>query len=260
MIEQERANKNDTFGFYTQQIKVIQEKPFKKLAFLGLAWGIGMGLSLGVVYGGFHSYNLSSQNEHIAFMAQQQQITQTNLDKQKENLQNVVARKMDLVNQIKAITPDQFSHFMNYVDKQQNLYDTRVNLVREGLIQAQVQDRAHSLDGLTESQKLSDLLSIYKSNYDQQILNMQKVYKNSANANSAKNIDIKDLNTFLEFYSTYQAGIPIRNVAIEKQLHTYVYAKNKANVDYNLSHKVVEEDKALEKEVINDIKANKPKM
>lgn len=258
MTQQESQKTNDTFGFYTQQIKQIQEKPFKKLAFLGLAWGIGMGLSFGLVYGSFQSYNLSSKNDHALFMAQQQKIEQSNLDAQKENMNNILAKKTDLFNQIKSITPDQFSQFMVYIEKQQSLYDSRISMVREGLIEAQVKDRAHSLDGLTESQKLSDLLSLYKSNYDNEILKMQKIYKTPMS--NVKNVDIKDMNTFIEFYANYQAGIPVRNMAIEKQLHSYIYAKNKANVDYNLSHQVVEQDKTLEKELINDIKVNKPKM
>ena len=112
MIQQKSKNTNDTFGFYTQQVKQIQEKPFKKLAFLGLAWGIGLGLSLGLVYGSFHSYNLSSQRDHEVLVAQQQKQDLVNIESQKEKMNNLSAKRTEIFNQIKSITPEQFSQFI----------------------------------------------------------------------------------------------------------------------------------------------------
>jgi hypothetical protein len=245
---------NDEFGFFTKQVHEVQQKPFKKLAFLGIAWGLGLGLSLGMVQFGINAYNQSAQKEVQIAAIHQQQISseQTKMQQASEGQRNTV------LNKIKKISPDNFKHFMNYLENEQNFYDTRVQLVTDSIIAAQAAERSTSLDGLGESQKLNNNLSIYKKNYEGLILKINNLYQSVQD--NQTNQPIADLNSMVEIYNRFQAGLPIRNVEIEKQLNAYLFAKNKGNVSYNTSHQILEKEKALENDAINIIKSNKLKM
>lgn len=242
----------DTFGFFTKPINDIQETPFKKLAFLGVSIGVGITLTLGI---GNISYNAYQNSE-----AEEQKQMQVEL-KNKQHAEEILAQSLKatntrFLNQIKKISATDFQNFISYMEKQQNFYDSRAKFISNAIIQAQINDREHSLDGLKESRNIEGLVATHKEAYDTTILNLYKTYKAAQENNVGST---QSMQLFLDHYTSYEAGLAKRNVAIEKLFHSYVYAKNQGNVDYNLKHKVSLQMQELENENLSILKSAKMK-
>lgn len=242
----------DTFGFFTQPLEQVKTTPFKKLAFLGCSFGIGITLALGIVNLSYNAYQNSEKKE------EQQALKEIEKKQQAEDIlaQSMKATNTRFLNQIKKINANDFQYFINYIEKQQTFYDSRAKLISNSLIQAQVEDREHSLDGLKASTAIELLIANHKETYDTTILNLYKTYK-GAHENSIAST--QSMQIFLDHYTSYEAGLAKRNLAIEKLFHSYVYAKNQGNVNYNLKHKISLQMQDLENENLSILKSAKMK-
>lgn len=242
----------DTFGFFTKHIAEIQETPFKKLAFLGVSIGIGITLTLGI--------GILSDNAYQDSVVEEKQQLQKDIEN-KQHAEQVLAQSIKatntrFLNKIKKINATDFQIFISYMEKQQNFYDSRARLISNALIQAQIEDREHSLDGLKESRTIALLIANHKETYDTTILNLYKTYK-AVQENAIEST--QSMQIFLDHYTSYEAGLPKRNLAIEKLFHSSVYAKNQGNVNYNLTHKISVQMQELENENLSILKTAKLK-
>ena len=242
----------DTFGFFTKPINEIQETPFKKLAFLGFSIGVGITLTLGLGVLSHNAYQNSEKQE-------QQQLQKEEEKKQRAEevlAQSIKATNTRFLNQIKKISANDFQNFISYMEKQQTFYDSRAKLISNAIIQAQIEDREHSLDGLKASTTIEGLIANHKETYDTTILNLYKTYKT---VHESEVGSTQAMQVFLDHYTSYEAGLAKRNLAIEKLFHSYVYAKNQGNVNYNLKHKISIQMQELENENLSILKATKLK-
>ena len=250
-MSQIEHDSQDTFGFFTKQVKEVQQKPFKKLAFLGIAWGIGFGLTFGAANFGINMYNQNEIKE-AQVVTMQQQATLN----QQQQLQKSVKAENDLwVAKIKKIPAADFQNFMGYLDIQQNFYDSRVDLVSKSLLAAQAENRATSIDGQSASRNLRDNLSTYKKHYEGITVKVNNIYNTIQDNQTAPTV--AEMKGFMDIYNNYKAGLPMRNVDMEKQLHGYLFLKNQGNVSYNANNQIIDKEKALEAEVVNTIKSRK---
>lgn len=235
-METEKINE-DIFGLFTKQIKEVQEKPFKKLAFLGISLGISLGMTLGIANLGVSMY------EHAKAQEQKQQVQATTV---------VQSEKNALVTKIKSIPHADFNNFLDYLKNQQNFYDTRVEKLSNALREAEITNFRRTAESKKATKNLNEDLKNYKNDYDKLIHEVTGVYNNAQTTPVLT--DIAQMKNFLGHYSSYQSGLPKRNEKMEEALHNYLFVKDSGNQEYNHKNNIYAEQKNLEKEAIATIK------
>lgn len=231
-------NQIDFFKKRTEQIvQKVDRTPYYKLASLVIIAILVTTFSIGGVKYGINAYNTS--NDHKAKAEQveadlKKQQQEYILNNRKETMQ---AEKNAAYNNVKKISTSEYVKFMEYMKKQQNLYDSRVQLIIDSLISAQRLDRNHSLDGLREAERLQNTLANYKKTIENNIIQYNVIYNDIISGN--ENQKISDINNMMSIFNNFKTKTVIRNVELEKTLNAYLYVKNTGNVNYVLENNII---------------------
>lgn len=249
-----------------EQMKKVEVTGYKKLAILSLAFAsfLSIGLTAGNIAVSKYQAGLQIEKLQAVSQIQQQELVAKkaleNQQKLKEGTNLEEQKNVDFVaNKIKAIDKTNFAHFISYLEGHQSLYDERLKTIRQSLFDAQQIDRAHAIDPNTTSKELEVSLVNYKKDLEEVINKTNSIYS-SVKDNHIKEdkVNLNDMKTFLKLYDQFANGLVIHNKPIELKIKDILYVKNKANVDYNTSHNMFNNDDKMNQEAEKTIKKLKP--
>lgn len=269
MEKQYTTENNDTmFDFkktntvINDNMKKVEFSGYKKLVFVSLA--LAAFLSIGMTAGNMalSKYQTSLEIDKVQTLSQLQQ-QKINSEKLLENQQqlkekNILLEQKQLdflMTKIKGIDKTNFSQFITYLENHQNLYDERLKNIRKSLFEAQSADRERAVDPNTKSKELEIAIVNYKKDLEDAIQKTTSIYS-SVKDNTIKEdkVNINDMKTFLKLYDQFSLGLVFHNKPIELKIKDILYIKNKANVDYNISHDMFSIDEKINQEVEKNIK------
>lgn len=270
--EYQKENTDGMFDFrkpntvINDQIKKVERAGYKKLLVASLAFAafLSVGLTAGNIIVNKYNSGLEVQKLETTFKLQQQQESdrQSLLNQQQmKDTTNLEAQKqIDFVtSNIKSIDKPTFTKFINYLVGHKDFYDERVNIIRKSLFEAQVADRSHAIDPNTTAKDLEVSVVNYKQDLEEVINKTSAIYLSVQNNHVKQdNVNLNDMKTFLKLYDQFSNGLVIHNKPIELKIKDIFYLKNKANVDYNNSHDMFNNDEKMSQEAEKVIKKFKP--
>lgn len=253
MKQQQQKEKNLDFNFlsdkYNQLHEKIEKKPFKKIAFLGIA--IGFGLMLGYqtisgIGGVFHAMGTAIEKSDAESLA----------------AKNAEIAKM--AKTIKAITPEEIKNFLAYMKVQQNIYDEKVALVSDSIVKAEREwldagKGGSFVEDIVVAERLNNDLTDHKKSVGDLITKHQNVYRSVAN-NDFKDLSVDDVKSFMTSFESYNANVTIHNHDLEKSINEKLFVDEEGNKFYVNKHNLLEKMKEIEKNMENATNSVKPKM
>lgn len=204
----------------------VDKRPFFKLAFLTVALGCTIGLGIHLSSIGFHYY------QHLNEIKANNQKNALNID----------------IEQIKKITPEEFSDFTHYLKNNENIYNELSYLTIDSLLQAEKVNYGASSDANDRNKDISNQLTIYKKDIENIINLSNEVYNNVQQQNIGQ-LQYDNIELFLHYYRNYSAGIYTRNKEMEEVINNSLYNIKQVNKETNVSNHIYEQVKVLEKTI-----------
>jgi hypothetical protein len=258
MTEQEKLKE---FNFFNKTVnsttKFVDKQPFHKLAFLGIVTSISFVILLqGTSYlqGVLHKHELLNEQQELLnkkHIAEQLRYKQ---ELQREQTQIDIANSKLAYEKIKQISPEDFAKFITYLEKNADLYDSRINLLIKSIITAESMAN-QTLDSAQTSENLENWLSWYKKSFEVKIIQSNNIYLSILNGKT--NISARKINQLFNDYNLSLSGIFATDTNLEKVLHQVEYTDEQGNKNYNKKNHVFEQMTALKDAATTSIK---PKM
>jgi hypothetical protein len=209
------------FDFFTKTQKIIQKKvsplPYAKLAFLGIAVGVGLSIPYSIYTGLEHHW-----------------------DKKEAQAQAVTNQQIAYyIQAVKEITPAQFAKFTDYLTISQATYDDEMKLLIDSETKAagqakQGEDMADVEKTMNEAGKM---VTAFKTTTRASLAKYQDIYARvqMGHGSTVTEDDYKD---FLYNYHRSEQGFALVDDDIESKINERMYIGTKANQRYNLANGV----------------------
>lgn len=249
-MKQPQQEKNVEFNFlsdkYNKLNEKIEKKPFKKIAFLGVAIGFGILLSYQTVAG------LGSAFNSLAESVQQSE---------NESQAKSQAEVTKIAKSIKTIPLEEMKNFLLYMKVQQNIYDEKVAFVTDNLIKAESTwtGGGNFVAGLEHSKELNNNLTDHKKAMGDLITQHQQVYRSVMN-DDLKTLSVNDIKAFMQSFESYTANVTIHNADLEKIINEKIFIDEEGNKQYNTKNNILDKIKVVDKNIENATNSVKPKM
>jgi hypothetical protein len=226
MPQVEQENNVDSINFFSNPKEAIKKKvtpmPYRKLAFLGLAMGVGLSIPFSIYTGIEHYFT----QKHGVEQVQRDYYTQ----------------------QINAITPDQFARFVNYMNQSENSYDDEMKLLldSENAAAKDVKSGEHYA-GVNETlTSAKPSLDTFKDKVFRDLNLFQDIYTR-VKSGHADTVSEDRLNYFLNFYHKSQQGVLLSNTDVEQHINERMYSNTEANQRYNRENGVYDQYETMKK-------------
>lgn len=226
MAQIEQENNVDSINFFSNPKEAIKKKvtpmPYRKLAFLGLAMGVGLSIPYSIYTGIEHHFAQKTSAERV----QRDYYTQ----------------------QISAITADQFAHFVNYMNQSENSYDDEMKLLldSENTAAKDVKSGEHYAGPNETLNTVKPSLDKFKDKVFRDLNLFQDIYTRLKSGH-ADTVSEERLNYFLNFYHKSQQGVLLSNPDVEQHINDRMYSDTEANKRYNHDNGVYEQYEAMKK-------------
>lgn len=226
MMPQVQQEKDIKIDFFASPKEVIKKKinpmPYRKLAFLGLAIGIGFSIPYSIYNGIEH---------HLV-----------------QKISEAKVQRSYYVQQINAINPDQFARFVSYMNQSENSYDEEMKLLLDSQNKAatQVQKGEHYASINETLSVAKEPLDKFKDKVFRDLNLFQDIYSRVKSGN-ADTVSEDRLNYFLDFYHKSQQGVLLSNSEVEKKMDERMYLSAEANKRYNNENEVYAQYETLKK-------------
>jgi hypothetical protein len=215
-MSEKQAHADKPFDFFSKTQKIIQKKisplPYSKLAFLGIVVGIGLSIPYSIYEGLEHHWD---KQDHIV------------------SLENK-ARIDYYIQQINAITPDQFNKFIHYTIVSQTTYDDEMKLLVDSESKAAgtaQKDEEYADVGKTIDEA-GKLITNFKTNTRSTLAQYQDIYARVKSGNG-QTVEEKGFTDFLYTYHRFEQGIALVDDDVENKLNERMYLATKVNQRYN---------------------------
>lgn len=215
-MSEKQAHVDKPFDFFSKTQKIIQKKisplPYSKLAFLGIAVGIGLSIPYSIYQGLEHHWDKQDQ---IASLE-----TKNRLDY--------------YIQQVNTITPEEFNKFVNYMTVSQAVYDDEMKLLVDSETKAAGtaktgEDYANVGKTMDEAGKL---VTNFKQTTRSTLAQDQDIYARVKSGNG-QTVAEKDYADFLYNYHRSQQGVALVDDDVENKINDRMYLATKVNQRYN---------------------------
>jgi hypothetical protein len=226
MPQVEQDKNIESIDFFSNPKEAIKKKitpmPYKKLAFLGLAMGVGLSIPYSIYTGIEHHFAQKTAEARVQsdYYAQQ----------------------------INAITPDQFARFVNYMNQSENSYDDEMKLLldSENKAATQVQKGEHYASINETLSATKEPLDKFKDKIFRDLNLFQDIYTR-VKSGHADTVSEDRLNYFLNFYHKSQQGVLLSNSDVEGHINDRMYLNTETNQRYNRDNGVYEQYENMKK-------------
>lgn len=212
-------------------IKEANKRSYKKLAFLSL--GFGVALSFGFIVG---KDVVSHVETKISQYFQEKQLVDDNM-----------------IKEIKAITPAEFSQIVNHLKNNMSIYNESVFIVVDRLTKWENDPESMSTSSSSNAGKsLNELLTAHKKSIEITINSISSSYQKIQMG--ATKLSQDDLETFSIAFYQYKNHVYARNEKLEKNLNNWLYDVKDSNKKDFLKYGIYDKVKELNSAIDNNTK------
>jgi hypothetical protein len=199
----------EDFDFTKKINNKINKQSYKKLSFLMIGCTV-LALSVNV---GSHAI-LNKIEKENTIQEQQKQL---------------------FVQDIKQMDEKEFSNMLEYISKNVDMYDAKVNFVQEVINKADREETSRFTISTDNAESLGKYLTEYKSKVKEDIAELIKVRKSVSH-----NIDVpqKEVDIFFNYMGAYKSKTALSDKNIDNKIHEVVYNAKEGNNHYNQENHV----------------------